>query len=54
MVQLIEMKSPKTGATYKLLPSKVEAKLQDGWQLTGKYTGQHSAKIVQALAVHNN
>ena len=54
MVQLVEMKSPKTGAIYKLLPSKVEAKLQDGWQLTGKYTGQHSAKVVQALTVHSD
>jgi len=54
MIQLIEMKPPKTGSTYKFLPSKVEAKLQDGWQLTGKYTGQQSAKVVQALAVHSD
>ena len=54
MVQLIEMKSPKTGGVYKVMPSRVEAKLQDGWQLVGKYTGDHAGKVVHALAVHSN
>ena len=56
-MHLIQMKSPKTGRTYGILPSRVYAMMNQGYCLVDKdqqtYYQQQHQRIKHALVVHS-
>ena len=57
-MQLVAIRSPKTHQVHKVLPSRVVARLSEGWQLVDKeqqqYYSSQVSRLRTAMVTHSN